>query len=415
MSRPVPKPRTRTLTRSGELASSPSATRSEGDEGEGKLAPSSPQEAWVDSAEVVRAEMPQLRSDANMMYTNDDEDEEFEDSLDFYDLEEPAERPSTSVGLGGCQMQGSRFHPEDTLQGFTSQAPFTSLPLPPSTAPVRTSPTSKRYQEESKLLLREVTDLKNHKISLSQEIATLSDALARKREDIEELEHKLQSREKSLRDREQLSAVEKGNIDLKMKKIALKEKELEDREKTLLLRQHALDERESLLVEQEAMASGAAQLEKERSSLRVREEEMKKRDEALHKWSRELHEEAERLRLKEIEQNRDIESRLAALSILQEESQQQGGERREELVGAPSKPPGMAAAESVVDPKLEADADMAARLQQELWQVCVCIAHFKSYNVSVLKQSYYNVPILSSFVHYVHPPSFVNKTLPDSL
>ena len=370
--RPVPKPRTRTLTRSGELSSSPSATRSDEDEGEGRFAPRSPQEAWVavDNAQVVKTGSPEFASDANQMYTNDDEnEEEFKDSLELHDLEEPTEWSSTSGGLGGRQMQASRYHPEDTLKDYTSQAPVI-MPHPSSITPVRTSPGSKLYQEESKLLLREVTDLKNQKISLTQEIVALSEVLSRKKADIEELEHKLQSREKSLRDREHLSAVEKGNIDLKLKKIILKEKELEDRESTLLLRQHALDERESLLVEQEVMRSGAAQLEKERASLRVAETEVKKRDEALHKWSRELHEEAERLRLKEIDQERDFQNRLTALSIYAEESQQ-GGVRLDELVGGSSGTPLTAAV--VEDPKVKEDADMAARLQQELWQVCVCV------------------------------------------
>lgn len=366
MSKPVPKPRTRTLTRSGELASSPPTARN-GEEGSGSPRP--PQEAWVDSSEGTAVGIPQLVSDANMMYTDDDEDEEFKDTLEFHNPGEPAE--FTSGGIGDCHS--SRFHPEDTLKGFTSQAPFTSYPpqTSPST-PKKTSPTSKLHQEESKLLLREVTDLKNHKISLTQEIGALSNELVRKREELEELEHRLQSREKSLRDREQLSAVEKGNIDLKLKKIALKEKELGERESTLLLRQHALDERESLLVEQEAVASGAMQLET-KDALRAAEEEMKKRDASLHQWSRKLHEEAERLRLKEIEQDREFQNRLAALSILQEESRQLGGEHSEELVGTAPKPSRVASAPVVVDPKLKEDEDLAARLQQELWQVSVCL------------------------------------------
>ena len=335
----------------------------------------------MESAEV--AEMPVFASDANLMYSNEDDEGEFKDSLEFHDLEDHTEWPSTSGGLGSRQLQGSRFHPEDTMKDFTSQAPFTrSLPQPSSTTPARTSPISKLCQEESKLLLREVTDLKNHKISLIQEITTLSEALARKKEDMEELEHKLQSREKSLRDREALSAVEKGNIDLRSKKIALKEKELEDRESTLLLRQRALDERVSLLAEQEAMGGGTAQLEKERASLQAAEKDVKKRDVELQEWSRKLHEEAERLRLKEIDQDRDFQNRLAALSILEEESQQ-GGVRLEELVGPSSGTPSAVLVEE--DPTLKEDADMAARLQQELWQVCVHVyVALKSYNAHVL-------------------------------
>ena len=360
MSKPVPKPRTRTLTRSGELPSSPPTGRN-GEEGSGS--PRSPKEAWVDSSKGTEVDIPPPVSDANKMYTDDDEDEDFMDSLEFHNPEDSAEW--SAGGIGGCQS--SRFHPVDTLKNFTSQAPFASQASP--TTPRRTSPTSKLNQEESKLLLREVTDLKNHKISLTQEISALSSELMTKREELEELELRLQSREKGLRDREQLNAVEKGNIDLKWKKIALKEKELGERENTLLRRQHALDERETLLAEQEAAASG-----NKKDALRVAEEEIKKKDASLHEWSRSLHEEAERLRLKEIEQDREFQNRLAALSILEEESHQLQGGHSEELVDAAPKPSRVATAPAVVDPKVKEDADLAARLQQELWQVGVSLS-----------------------------------------
>ena len=368
---PVPKPRVRSNVKSSPLF----------DDASDLPAPlrisvktdlvSRPREDTEIAGEPVDTEHGHSDSNLSHMYTDEnleDSDEEYHDSYTY----EGTQRRVLPDPLSGIDTQ---CMPDD--QSISTLGPTYSF-LSSSPKEPRSQRSSSTSSEDTRLLLREVADLKNKNISLKKELEIVEQNIFKKRqelgkivkdtsslrENLEERERRVGLREKSLVDKEQILLIKEGNIEMKLKKLQQRERDLEEQEDRFILKKKAIDEREYLLSEQESDYKGTQGGAKE-EELKQKEKEIKSREDKLQKWSMELHEEAEHLRRKDIDLDLQFKDKMAALSLFQEESRQGGGD---EMVFSTHKK--TVESDSAMKAKLQKekeDMEMAKKLQDELW------------------------------------------------